>query len=397
MNAPLAPQTAPARQNAVLRECFELARAHPFYQALYRGVDCADSAPPLEKAALQTVLASFAPEREASGLYLVRSGGSTQAALIFPVDIAENLAQRQALADRLRADGVFGPASIALNLFGYANLYRTAAIVDDVLERCQATTLPMSAHAADADILAAARQFHPSHALGTPSRLALFAAHLEAAGERLEIPQLLYAGETLHASTLARLRAALGAGQVWSLYGGAETGIWAWSDASRRPGLFRVLPRVAAEILQPDAAGYGRIAVSNAWRRRFPVFRYCVGDIGRWVERDGERWLELRGRDGRSFRLNETTYELDDFARLSGAEQGFQIQLDLDAAGRERLTLLLAENLDAGAEAALRASLAALLGRPPDSDAFALKPAARAQWRLDPVTSKTPPIVDLRA
>ncbi|UGA38145.1 hypothetical protein JOS77_30450 [Chromobacterium haemolyticum] len=167
----------------------------PFYQTLYRGVDCADAAQPLEKAVLQAALASFAPEREASGLYLVRSGGSTQAALIFPVDIAENLAQRQALADRLRADGVFGPASIALNLFGYANLYRTAAIVDDVLERCQATTLPMSAHAADADILAAARQFRPSHILGTPSRLALFAAHLEAADERLEIPQLLYAGE----------------------------------------------------------------------------------------------------------------------------------------------------------------------------------------------------------
>lgn len=396
MKAPPAQPPAPARQQALLRECFELARAHPFYRTLYRGVACAEDAPPLEKATLQAALETFSPEREASGLYLVRSGGSTRAALIFPVDIAENLAQRQALADRLRADGVFGPASIALNLFGYANLYRTAAIVDDVLERCQATTLPMSAHAADADILAAARRFRPSHVLGTPSRLALFAAHLAAAGERLEIPQLLYAGETLHASTLARLRAALGAAQVWSLYGGAETGIWAWSDASRRPGLFRVLPRVAAEILQPDAAGYGRIAVSNAWRRRFPVFRYCLGDIGRWVECDGERWLELRGRDGRSFRLNETTYELDDFAQLTGAEHAFQIQLDRDPAGRERLTLLLAEHLDAGPEAALRARLAALLGLAPDDGAFALGLAARARWRLDPVTSKTPPIVDLR-
>ena len=101
MNAPLTQPSASARQQALLRECFELARAHPFYQTLYCGVDCADAAQPLEKAVLQAALASFAPEREASGLYLVRSGGSTQAALIFPVDIAENLAQRQALADRL--------------------------------------------------------------------------------------------------------------------------------------------------------------------------------------------------------------------------------------------------------------------------------------------------------
>ncbi|NWM25251.1 hypothetical protein, partial [Escherichia coli] len=76
-------------------------------------------------------------------------------------------AQRHALAGMLRAAGMFDAGTVALNLFGYADLYRTAAILDDLLERCGATSLPMSAHARYEDILTAARRFAPSHLLGT--------------------------------------------------------------------------------------------------------------------------------------------------------------------------------------------------------------------------------------
>ena len=44
--------------------------------------------------------------------------------------------------------------------------YRTAAIFDDLLERCDATSLPLSAHAQYADMLAAARRVAPTHVLG---------------------------------------------------------------------------------------------------------------------------------------------------------------------------------------------------------------------------------------
>ena len=43
-------------------------------------------------------------------------------------------------------------------------------------------------------------------------------------------------------------------------FGSAESGIWGWSDASRRPGVFETLPGVVVEVLDPDADDYGALA-----------------------------------------------------------------------------------------------------------------------------------------
>lgn len=389
------PPVVPPPQDTLLRECFERARVHPFYRGFYRGSDDHAVAPAVDKHTLLPALQEFSPRDELRGVYLVRSGGSSHAPLIFPVDIRENHAQRAALAGRLLDAGVFDARTVALNLFSYSDLYRTAAILDDLLERCDATTLPMSAHARHADVHAAALRFRPTHVLGTPSLLALFARFLAAGGARLDVPHLLYAGELLRGSQLDLLRATLGTRQVWSLYGGAETGIWAWSDASRRPGLFEVLPQVVVEVLSPDGDGYGPLAVTNAYRRRFPVFRYRLGDVGRLVERDGTRYLELRGRDARSFQFNELTYDLESFAPLVGRADAFQIQLRFDAAGRDRLLLLLVGE-EGALPAALGARLAALLERPADSGACEVQLVGAERLHVDPVTTKTPAIVDFR-
>lgn len=381
---------------AILRRCFATARDHDFYRERFDGIGDHRDAPPTDKTALLERLADFAPGDDARGVYLVRSGGSTRAPLIFPVDIGENHAQRQALSERLIADGVFGAGSVALNIFGYADLYRTAAIVDDLLERCAATTLPMSAHARYEDMLAIARRFRPTHLLGTPSKLALFARFLGQAGESLHIPRLLYAGEPLRDSAWTLLRETFGVAQLWSLYGGAETGIWGWCDASRRPGLFRILPGIVVEVLEPDADGFGALAVTNGYRIRYPVFRYRVGDVGRLVERDGLRFLELRGRDSRSFQFAELTFDLDLFTPLVCGADGFQIQLRTDAQGRDSLALLLVDESGACAPEAIAADLARLLHCPaPEGLCEARRVPREGLWQ-DPTTTKTPAIVDFR-
>ncbi|POZ61963.1 AMP-binding protein [Chromobacterium alticapitis] len=397
MSAPRAAHWLSPDPDALLQECFQQASRHPFYRDVLRGVRDAFQAPAMDKHALRDALSGYQPGADpGGGVYLVRSAGSSQTPLIFPVDIAENHAQRQALAHCLLDAGMFDARSVALNLFGYASLYRSAAIMDDMLERCRATTLAMSAQAEDSEIQAIAGHFQPSHIMGTPSRLAAFASHLEKRGVALDIPQLLYGGELMRSSTMERLRAALGTRQAWSLYGGAETGIWAWGDASARPGLFEIIPQVVVEILDADRDGYGRIAVSNGWRRRFPVFRYCLGDIGRLTERQGVRYLELRGRDSRSFRFNELNFELETFERLAAAAEAFQLQLSFDAAGRDRLTLLLVDEAKRCRPDGIRAALAAMLNQPENPGAFELRMASREQLRLDPATSKAPPLLDLR-
>ncbi|WP_294255009.1 hypothetical protein [uncultured Sphingomonas sp.] len=385
-----------AADDALLRECFALAKAHPFYRDHLAAFDGPDGAPTMDKMVLKPHLDSFAPGAETRGVYLVRSGGSTTTPLVFPVDIAENHRQRQALATALRADGIFDAGTVALNLFGYADMYRTAAILDDLLERCEATSLPMSAHARYDEVEAAAQRFAPTHLLGTPSKLQLFAEFLNGAGTRLAIPQLLYAGEPLLASAAERFAERFGTRRFWSLYGGAETGIWAWSDASGEAGRFRILPQVVVEVVAPDGDGFGELAVTNGYRRRFPVFRYLVGDVGRLVERDGVRLLELRGRNARSFLLAEQHFDLALFLPLAAGAEAFQIQLRRGEQGWDRLDLLLVDPAGRCAIDAAEAGLSQRIHPTAPQVGLGAQRVAMAALHHDPVTAKRPMIADFR-
>lgn len=146
------------------------------------------------------------PSQE-QGVYLVRSGGSTQKPLVFPVDIAENLEQRATLSAALLQAKVFTPKIIALNMFGYMDMYRTAAIMDDLLERCNATTLVASASLPYEDAYQMALNFKPDLLLGTPSKLFLFAQYLKKHQLRLSITNLLLGGEFLprHISNFSKI------------------------------------------------------------------------------------------------------------------------------------------------------------------------------------------------
>lgn len=387
--------TCPADE-ALLRDGFARARAHGFYRDHFAGIDDHRVAPATDKAVLKPHLDRFAPGSEPRGVYLVRSGGSTGTPLVFPVDIEENLAQRHALAGELLAAGMFDAHTVALNLFGYADMYRSAAIVDDLLERCGATSLPMSAHARYEDILAAAQRFAPTHLMGTPSKLQLFAEFLRCAGARLEIPRLLYAGEPLPAGAAERFAEDFGTRDFCSLYGGAETGIWAWSDVSRTPRLFRILPRIVVEVMSPDSDGVGELAITNGYRTRFPVFRYLVGDVGRLVERDGVRLLELRGRNARSFLLAEQHFDLPLFAPFVAGAEAFQIQLQHGEQGRDRMELLLVDPTGRCAIDAVAEGLTQLMRDLVPRTGVEVRRVTMAMLHHDPVTSKAPPIADLR-
>jgi phenylacetate-CoA ligase len=382
---------------SLLPNCFEVAREHPFHRERLIGIDDWRAAPAMDKRDLLPALQSFSVHDEARGVYLVRSGGSTQEPLIFPVDIAENHAQRAALAGCLREAGVFGPRTVALNLFGYSDLYRTAAILDDLLERCDATALPLSAHARYEDMYSAAKRFCPTHLLGTPSKLNLFAHFIDERSQSLKIPQLLYSGEVLREATRDFLGATFGTQQIWSLYGGAECGIWAWSDATQRPGLFETLPQVAVEILDPDGDGYGALAISNGFRRRFPLFRYRPGDTGRIVVVEGVQYLQLLGRDSRSFQFDELTYDLDTVAALLEDHEAFQIQLRTSTTGRDCVSLLLvADGDDEGLRGRVLVRLKTIFSHSVEAEAIEVRLVPRNALYDDPITTKTPAIADFR-
>jgi phenylacetate-CoA ligase len=336
----------PEIDTSFLQVYFELAKKNPLYSDFYKGNYFAVDAPMLSKNDLIPILKTrFKLHEEKTGVYLVRSGGSTQNPLIFPVDIQENHNQRLAMAKELTGNGFFTPETIALNIFGYSDMYRTASIMDDILEKCQATTLALSAHASYEDMQQAAIYFKPNFILGTPSKLLCFAQFLEEKNQKLNIQNLFYAGEFLRPNILKLLQRTFGFQQIYSMYGSAETGIWAWCDFTKRPSLFSVIDGVIVEIIDPDKDGYGTIAVTNTFRKRFPVFRYAIGDLGRWVNVNGKSFLELKSRESKSFILCEQHFDLEELTPFTNDADAFQIQLSYNDKFQEVFRLLIVQNI----------------------------------------------------
>lgn len=314
--------------NPTLNQYYHIVKQSDLFRSYYLNYEDYLDAPIIGKKELIKLLNDhFDLHSQEQGVYLVRSGGSTQKPLVFPVDIAENLEQRAALAYTLQQAEVFTPKTIALNMFGYMDMYRTAAIMDDLLERCSATALVAGANLPFEDTYQMALNFKPDLLLGTPSKLFCFAQYLKKHQLRLSVTNILFGGEFLPPSYIKLFEDTFETRQVYSLYGSAETGIWAWCDYNRSPLLFNVIDGLIVEADNPDADGYGSLLVSNLFRKRFPIFRYDTGDIGKWVEVDGKLYLELKGRSSNSFMFNECNYDLDDFNAVFADVERFQIQI----------------------------------------------------------------------
>ena len=289
-------------QNIFLEKYFSQIKNSIIYSSFYADVNDYKKAPVLYKEKLRELLdTNFDLQKEKKGVYLVRSGGSTQKPLVFPVDIKENLTQRKLLSKQLKKSKIFTKKTIALNLFSYRDMYRTAAILDDILEHTESTTLALNSSASFELMHATVNEFKPNIILGTPSKLTLFANYLLENKKSTNITNVLFGGEYLQPSQQELFFKAFNTTQIYSLYGSAETGIWAWAKYSKKNIQFQFLKEINIEVLNPDEDGFGPIVVSNILRKRFPIFRYNMGDIGKVIVENNTPFLILKFREIKSF------------------------------------------------------------------------------------------------
>lgn len=385
-----------------LKEHFQHVKTSALWSGYYEGITDFSQAPVLDKQVLRETLATkFHLREEEKGVYLVRSGGSTQQPLVFPVDIGENLAQRQLLANELVAGGVFSSRTIALNLFSYGDMYRTASIMDDILDRCSATTLALSANATYETMATTCAVFQPNTIMGTPSKLVLFAKFLQKEGIEYVADQVLFAGEFLLPSQQKILSDVFRPQSIYSMYGSAETGIWGWAHYSNNPKAFHFLKEVVVEIFNPDAEGYGEMVVTNLIRKRFPLFRYRMGDIGKLTEENGRAVLLLKEREQKSFSLHESAYFLHDFESLLCDADGFQIQLSLKTDLLTELRFLVVKQHLSPTEKEqwirrVAQGIDRIIEWDPKFACIEVEVVTEEALYVNPTTSKTPPIIDFR-
>ena len=208
----------------------------------------------------------------------------------------------------------------------------------------------------------------------------------------------MYAGEYLLNSQIETLSSAFNIKHIYSVYGSAETGIWGWTLYSEHASSFEILDDIIVEIENPDENGNGLIVVTNLLRKRFPLMRYSMGDIGRVEYKDDKRFLVLKSRVPISFALNSYNFYLHDFDWILEFTDRFQIQIIPKSVGKFEAKFLLIKsnkNSDSMIEEVVEKLERILIEALPIT-ALVVELVSESDLYSDPTTSKTPAIKDFR-
>ncbi|MER6473096.1 acyl-CoA reductase [Streptomyces collinus] len=323
-------------------------------------------APLLGKEGVQSALATL--DARHAHLYF-RSGGSTgtPALSVFTCDDYDN--QMRAAADGLLAAGFDPAGDRAANLFYCGGMYGSFISFFSILERLNATQIPMAAgpdHAVVAEALIA----HDVDTLfGMPSYLWQL---LHAEGDRLRahgrIRKVFYGGEHFTAEQRRVLTEDFGVRVIRSAaYGSTDLGPLGYQCAVSEGTVHHVLTDLhTLEILdrhedRPVVPGEpGRLVFTTRARAGQRLERYEIGDLGRAVPGPcacGSHVprLELLGRYGDVVRVG--TYFVNYRRVVQAAQERLayhgEVQMVVESgADRERLTVRLDEQYATDPEAA---------------------------------------------
>ncbi|MFI8460219.1 acyl-CoA reductase [Kitasatospora sp. NPDC085464] len=377
-------------------------------------VPAAPSGPLLDKAGVQEQLRTLEPAH--AHLYF-RSGGSTGAPALSVFTNADYDTQMRAAADGLLAAG-FDPArDRAANLFYCGGMYGSFISFFSILERLNATQLPIAAgpdHAATAEALVT----HGADAVfGMPSYLwQLF--HAEGAALRAYggIRKVFYGGEHFTAEQRRVLTQEFGVEVIRSAaYGSTDLGPLGYQCTHAEGSVHHVLTDLhTLEILDPQAdrpapAGQpGRLVFTSRTRAGQRLERYQIGDLGRSVEGvcpcgSHTPRIELLGRYGDVVRVGTYFLNVRRFIAVAEERLGYrgELQLILDAGdGRERVTVRLDERYapDPAAAAAAFPAAIAELASAVDEDLldFTVETAGSGAFERTATSGKLRTVIDRR-
>ncbi|MBD0692344.1 hypothetical protein BG452_10595 [Streptomyces sp. CBMA123] len=380
-------------------------------------VPAAPVGPLLDKAGVQEQLRTLAPDH--AHLYF-RSGGSTGAPALSVFTNADYDTQMRAAADGLLAAG-FDPArDRAANLFYCGGMYGSFISFFSILERLNATQLPLAAgpdHAATAEALVTHRA---DTVLGMPSYLwQLFHDQGEVLRGYGGIRKVFYGGEHFTAEQRRVLTEEFGVQLIRSAaYGSTDLGPLGYQCTHSEGSVHHVLTDLhTLEVLDREAdrpalpEEPGRLVFTTRTRAGQRLERYQIGDLGRAVEGvcpcgSHTPRIELLGRYGDVVRVGTYFLNVRRLIAVAAEDLGYrgELQLLLDAGdGRELVTVRLDERYVPDAAAATAAREAFLTAVPELGTAVAeglltctVETAPTAAFERTPTSGKLRTVVDRR-
>ena len=269
-------------------------------------------------------------------VYWSPTGGSTDASsksFFFPWDNKEMNLQRKLMAKALSLPflGPFYDNHIMANLFTGTNMYRSLELFNQLATDSGVTSLPIGSNCTNEDVDKLIEYFCPDIIAGPPIILADYAYHCVSRGLIRPKSAVLYASNPLFTAQEHVIMEAFDNPDIYSVYGSAETGPWAFHNSKfLSKNQFIIVDEIAdVEIIDPDEYGYGAIVVTIKSRKRFPVVRYSIGDIGKLSIFDFDnqqyRLLEVKGRNEQWLSYADINIELKAVAHLLESYLDWQI------------------------------------------------------------------------
>ncbi|UQA91885.1 acyl-CoA reductase [Streptomyces halobius] len=376
----------------------------------------APNVPLMDKAAAQDQLRSLAPEH--AQLYF-RSGGTTGAPALSVFTCDDYDTQMRASAHGLLAAG-FAPArDRAANLFFCGGMYGSFISFFSILERLNATQIPIAAgpdHDAIAEALVA---YRVDTLFGMPSYLwQLFHTQEERLRSYGGIRKVFYGGEHFTTEQRRILTEKFGVRLIRSAaYGSTDLGPLGYQCTHARGTVHHVLTDLhTLEILdtqedRPVPTGQpGRLVFTTRTRAGQHLERYQIGDLGRAV--DGvcpcgshTPRIELLGRYGDVFRMGTYHFNYRRFAQVAEEHLGYRGELQLvltSDADREHLAVRLDDRYAPDPDEARTALLANIpeLGSAAGAEALlacTVETADTLTFERTPTSGKLRTVIDRRA
>lgn len=294
----------------------------------------------LDKAGVQRQLAAVAPEH--AHLYF-RSGGTTGAPALSLFTNDDYDTQMRAAAHGLLAAG-FDPArDRAANLFFCGNMYGGFISFFSILERLNATQLPIAAGTDHAAVARALVTHRADTLFGMPSYLwQLLHSQSELLRSYGGIRKVFYGGEHFTAGQRKRLTDTFGVEVIRSAsYGSTDLGPLGYQCTHAEGSVHHILTELhGLEILDPQedrpvAPGQpGRLVFTSHARAGQRLERYQIGDIGRAVEGlcpcgSHAPRIELLGRHGDVVRIGTYFYNYRQFVEIAQEQLRYRGELQL--------------------------------------------------------------------
>ncbi|MDN3611274.1 hypothetical protein ACFFUP_12235 [Vibrio ostreicida] len=257
-------------------------------------------------------------------VYWSPTGGSTSSeseSLFFPWDNQETETQRRLMASALSIPslGPFADNRIMANVFTGTQMYRSLELFNQLATYAQMTSLPIGSNCTHQQMDQLITHFSPDLIAGPPIILADYATYCLKNGLSRPKSAVLYATNPLFPAQANAIKAAFHDPVIYSVYGSAETGPWAFHNSEvLAQNQFIVVDDIAdVEIIDPDPHGYGQVVVTIKPRKRFPVVRYAMGDIGKrsMLELGHQHYtlLEVKGRNSQWLSLADNNIALETF------------------------------------------------------------------------------------